>query len=100
MTSLREASGGRPIDRDVLLDAFLDRLATRVEALRGGWFDVAGWTGRQLTSGRRVRLEHPDGTSEVIRAIDVDALTGALVVEGERAVVVGEIRHVRVEAGV
>ncbi|HEX7950056.1 MAG TPA: biotin--[acetyl-CoA-carboxylase] ligase [Candidatus Limnocylindrales bacterium] len=99
MTSLREASGGRPIDRDALLQAFLDRLETRAEALRGGHFDVAGWTGRQLTSGRRVRLELPDGTTELVRAIGVDALTGALVVDGERQVVVGEIRHVRV-AGV
>lgn len=99
MTSLRDASGGRPIDRDVLLEAFLDRLETRVEALRGGYFDVAGWTARQLTSGRRVRLELPDGTAELVRAIGVDALTGALVLEGERQVVVGEIRHVRM-AGV
>ena len=35
MTSLREASGGRPIDRDALLDGFLARLEARVEALRG-----------------------------------------------------------------
>jgi biotin-(acetyl-CoA carboxylase) ligase len=99
MTSLRDASGGRPIDREVLLQAFLDRLETRAEALRGGYFDVAGWTARQLTSGRRVQLELPDGTSELVRAIGVDALTGALVLEGERHVVVGEIKHVRL-AGV
>lgn len=99
MTSLRDASGGRPIDREELLQAFLDRLETRVEALRGGYFDIAGWSSRQLTSGRRVRLELPDGTSELVRAIAVDALTGALVVEGDRQVVVGEIRHLRV-AGV
>ena len=36
MTSLRELSGGRPIDRDVLLDAWVDRLEPRYEALRGG----------------------------------------------------------------
>ena len=41
MTSLREASGGRPIDREALLDAFLDHLEARVEALRAGFFDVA-----------------------------------------------------------
>ena len=99
MTSLREASGGRPIDREALLQAFLDRLEARVEALRGGHFDVAGWGERQLTSGRRVRLELPDGTVELVRAIGVDALTGALVVDGERQVVVGEITHLRL-AGV
>ena len=30
MTSLREASGGRPIDRDALLDGFLGRLEARI----------------------------------------------------------------------
>ncbi len=45
MTSLREASGGRPIDRDALLAAFLGRLEARIEALRAGYFDVATWAG-------------------------------------------------------
>ena len=44
MTSLRDASGGRPIDREALLDAFLDRLEARLDALRAGFFDVGGWT--------------------------------------------------------
>jgi BirA family biotin operon repressor/biotin-[acetyl-CoA-carboxylase] ligase len=101
MTSLGEASGGRPIDRGVLLDAFLDRLETRVEALRGGYFDVAGWSARQLTSGRLVRLQRPDGSAETVRAVGVDATSGALVVAGpepgsaERQVLAGEIRHLR-----
>lgn len=95
MTSLSEASGGRSIDRDDLLDAFLGRLESRVEALRGGHFDVSGWSGRQLTNGRHVRLEHPGGTAEVVRAIAVDALSGALIVDDEREVLVGEITHLR-----
>ncbi len=96
---LGEASGGRSIDREALLDGFLARLETRVAALRGGYFDVAGWTRRQSTSGRLVRLELPDGTAEVARAVGVDATTGALVVAGPgsgdpaRQVVAGEIRH-------
>lgn len=100
MTSLREASGGRPIDRDELLDAVLDRVATRTEAAREGYFDVAGWRERQLTRGRLVRLEPVHGTGEVVRAVDVDPLTGALVVAGpdgrERSVLAGEIQHLRV----
>jgi BirA family transcriptional regulator, biotin operon repressor / biotin---[acetyl-CoA-carboxylase] ligase len=102
MTSLEDASGGRSIDRRELLDAFLGRLEGRVEALRGGRFDVAGWTGRQLTNGRPVRLERPDGSGETVRALGVDAVSGALVVAdpaipgGERQVLVGEIRHLRV----
>lgn len=101
MTSLREASRGRPIDHVALLDAFLGRLEVRVEALRGGRFDVADWTRRQITTGRDVTLVAPDGAATMVRALAVDAGTGALVVEdpgapdGERHVVVGEVRHVR-----
>jgi BirA family transcriptional regulator, biotin operon repressor / biotin---[acetyl-CoA-carboxylase] ligase len=100
MASLREASGGRPIDLVTLLDAFTSRLEARIEALRGGRFDVADWQARQLTTGRTVRIERPDESAEVVVALGVDASTGALVVAGadggaERQVVVGEIVHVR-----
>ena len=63
MTSLREASHGRPIDHITLSDAFLGRLEARIEALRAGRFDVADWTSRQLTTGRTIRLESPGGGS-------------------------------------
>ena len=101
MTSLRERAGGRPIDRDALADAFVERLETGIDALRAGRFDSAGWAGRQSTTGRTVELVHPDGTSEPVRALGVDPVSGALLVEdpsatdGHRAVVVGEIRHAR-----
>lgn len=101
MTSLREASGGRPIDLALLLDAFLARLEPRTLALRGGRFDAGDWTVRQLTNRRLVRLDRPDGTSEVVRAVGVDPESGALLVEdpsapmGERPVVSGEIHHLR-----
>jgi BirA family transcriptional regulator, biotin operon repressor / biotin---[acetyl-CoA-carboxylase] ligase len=112
MTSLDEASGGRPIDLALLLDGFLSRLEVRIALLREGRFDVADWTARQATTRALVELHAPDGGVEVVRALGVDAGTGALVVEdtaGERQVHVGEIRHVRlapvasaatVEAGV
>jgi BirA family biotin operon repressor/biotin-[acetyl-CoA-carboxylase] ligase len=102
MTSLREASHGRPIDHGGLLDGFLGRLEVRIEALRGGRFDVADWTGRQLTTGRDVDLVAPDGSISTVRAVGVDVASGALVVDdpaaplGERPVLVGEIRHARV----
>ncbi len=99
MTSLREASGGRPFDLALLLDGFLSRLEVRIEALRGGRFDVADWTSRQVTTGREVRLELPDGGSETVRAIGVDAQGGGIVVAdaggGERALLAAEIAHVR-----
>jgi BirA family biotin operon repressor/biotin-[acetyl-CoA-carboxylase] ligase len=104
MTSLEEVSAGRLVDHDRLLEAFLRRLEAGLEALRGGRFDAAGWTERQLASGRLVELVAPDGAVTTVRARGVDAVTGALLVEdpaaptGERQVVVGEIRHVRVRA--
>lgn len=104
MSSLLVASSGRPIDHEALLDAFLGRLEAGIDALRRGRFDAAGWTERQLTTGRQVDLIGPDGAVTTVRALGVDAATGALLVAdrgmpgGERPVVVGEIRHVRLRA--
>jgi BirA family biotin operon repressor/biotin-[acetyl-CoA-carboxylase] ligase len=106
MTSLREASGGRPIDLVLLLDAFTSRVETRMEALAGGRFDVADWVDRQVTTGREVQLVAPDGQVEVTRARGVDGASGALRIaaptaadpHAERSVLVGEVRHVRLGA--
>ena len=104
MTSLREAAGGRPVDRDTLLHEFLDRLEARVDRLRGGRFDVADWTDRQLTTGREIAFAGPDGRIRGATALGVDAASGALVIDdaddpsGERAILVGEIRQVRLAA--
>ena len=102
MTSLREASGGRPVDREALLASFVDHLDARLDALRAGYFDIADWSGRQATTGRLVTLEMGDGSAaEPMLALGVDATTGALVLEddaaedGERRVVAGEVVRVR-----
>ena len=101
MTSLREAAGGRPIDRIALAAAFVDRLQARIGPLRGGRFDAGAWTDRQLTTGRVVRIDRPDGTAWTGPALGVDATSGALIVEdvdgpgGARQVLVGEVGHVR-----
>lgn len=107
MTSLSEASGGRPFELDDLLQAFLLRLEPRVQALREGLFDVAGWHERQATTGRLVTLGAPEAggatRTELVRAVGVDGASGALLVEDparpgtERAVLVGEVVAVRVE---
>ena len=86
MTSLRELAH-RPVDRDAVLEGFLDRLEPRYEALMTGRFDSAGWTGRQRTTGRRVTLQAGDEVVEGIGA-GVDPLSGALAVD-----VGGTIRH-------
>jgi len=101
MTSLREASGGRPIDRALLLDGFVARLEPRVEALRAGRFPIDDWTARQVTTGRLVRLEGHGGPDEEMRALGLDPSTGALLVAdaaapgGERAIHAGDVVHVR-----
>jgi BirA family biotin operon repressor/biotin-[acetyl-CoA-carboxylase] ligase len=103
MTSLAALARDRPIDRDAVLDPFLGRLAPLVDALRGGQFPDEAWRDRQLTNGLLVRLEWPDGSAETVRAEDVDPVSGALLVrtpgtdEAPRPVLVGEIRHVRVD---
>ena len=101
MTSLAAlAPRARPMTTAVL-DAFTATLEPRVAALRAGDFPMDAWRARQLTNGSVVRLELPDGSSETVRALDVDPASGALVVEpllGERparAISVGEIRHLR-----
>ena len=101
MTSLREASGGRPISLALLLDGFLSRLEARVEALRAGRFDVGDWVVRQLTTGRRVQLEGHGPIAEERLAVGVDPASGALLVAdetvpgGERAVHAGEVTRIR-----
>jgi BirA family transcriptional regulator, biotin operon repressor / biotin---[acetyl-CoA-carboxylase] ligase len=105
MTSLREASRGRPIDLALLLDAFRSRLEARIEALRGGRFDVAAWTERQLTTGREIELEQSDGRRRRHLALGVDTHSGGLVVEdlaapsGEQVLHVGEVRRIRLAHG-
>jgi len=102
MTSLRDASAGRPIDNRALLNGFMEHLESRLDALRTGYFDLAAWTGRQVTTGRAVMIESADGSAtETLLALGVDGSTGALVLAddeapgGERAVHAGEVVRVR-----
>lgn len=94
MTSLRELSEGHPTTPNLLLEAFLPRLERGIANLRTGAFGAAEWQARQATTGRRVRLELPHGPEDVV-ATGVDATTGALLIDGGRRVLSGEIRHLR-----
>jgi biotin-(acetyl-CoA carboxylase) ligase len=106
MTSLREAAAGRPIDRDVLLDAFLGHLEARLEALRAGFFDIATWTSRQALTGRVVRLEgYAPADAAEFTVEGVDAASGALAVRpadggATQLVHAGDVVHVRLALGV
>ncbi|MEO5703409.1 MAG: hypothetical protein ABIZ52_00540, partial [Candidatus Limnocylindrales bacterium] len=101
MTSVAELAPSRGVRPAALLDVFLARLGPLLDGLRAGTFPVEPWRARQLTNGAVVRLERPDGSSEHVRAIDVDPESGALMIEpllGEgpaQAVTMGEIRHLR-----
>ena len=103
MTSLRAASGERPIDPVLLLDAFTSRLGARLETLFAGRFDVSDWAERQVTTGRWIELVRPDDTVETVLARGVDGDNGGLRIaaptdvdpDAERTVLVGEIRRVR-----
>ncbi len=100
MTSLRHVSDGRPIDRKILLQVFIERLEPAIHGLRAGRFEAAEWQHRQLTTGRLIRLEQPEG-SRIVHALGVDIATGALIVDdphdvrGQRAILVGDISYIR-----
>jgi BirA family transcriptional regulator, biotin operon repressor / biotin---[acetyl-CoA-carboxylase] ligase len=98
MSSLREIAGGRPIDNDQLLDAFLARLEPRYEALRASAFDAGGWSRRQRTTGRHVEVdlgeERVAGT-----AVGVDPESGGLMLRdaaGVRLLASGEVLRCRI----
>jgi BirA family biotin operon repressor/biotin-[acetyl-CoA-carboxylase] ligase len=99
MTSLRELAGKRPIDNDALLEAFLDRLEPRYEALEKGMFDAGGWSAAQRTTGRKLVVDV--GTDKVAgKGAGVDPETGALLVQpemgGPTAIDSGEVVRCRV----
>lgn len=88
----REA--GHPVDRSMLLDTFLARLASRVDTLDTV---VGDYRARLATLGRAVRVELADATFEGV-ATDVDA-HGRLVVQPETGppviVAAGDVVHLR-----
>ena len=98
MTSLRELDHDRPVDRDALLDAWLARLAPRLEALDAGDFDAVGWSTRQRTTGRTVEVDL--GTQRIDGlAVGVDTDSGALLIETATdglAIQAGEVVRCRV----
>jgi BirA family biotin operon repressor/biotin-[acetyl-CoA-carboxylase] ligase len=98
MTTLRTIAG-RALAVDALADRFLDRLAERHASLRVGGFPT-DWVDRQVTTGRSVVLETPDGARRTVAAAGVDPATGGLLVTDglashPRVVHAAEVVHVR-----
>jgi BirA family biotin operon repressor/biotin-[acetyl-CoA-carboxylase] ligase len=85
---------GRPVDRDALLDAFLERLAAELDAIDAV---PARYRARLATLGRRVRVERASDSVEGT-AVDV-ADDGALVVRDgsgtDHTVTAGDVVHLR-----
>lgn len=101
MWSLSEASGRRRIDRDALLEAWLERLLLLYRELRAGHFDALRWADAQVTTGAAVTVEM--GRDRVRgTAVGVDREGGALLVRtgpGQplRAIEVGDVVRCAVE---
>ncbi len=79
MWSLSEASGGRRIDRDALLAAWLERLEPLYQGLRAGHFDSLRWADAQITTGAEVDVETGSG-AVTGTAVGVDRDSGSLLV--------------------
>jgi BirA family biotin operon repressor/biotin-[acetyl-CoA-carboxylase] ligase len=94
-----ELEAGRPVERDALLDALLDDLATRLADLAAV---PDAYRDRSATLGRRVRVDLGGGRVAEGDAVDVGP-TGALVVRdddgAELTVSVGDVVHLRLAAG-
>ena len=101
MWSLSEAAGGRAIDREALLWAWLLRLEPRYRALSEGHFDSRAWADAQVTTGAEVEVVTGRQSLRGI-ATGVDDVTGALLVrvrdeQTPRAVAFGEVVSCRVD---
>jgi biotin-(acetyl-CoA carboxylase) ligase len=80
MWSLREVAGGS-IDREALLEAWIEHLAVGCARLRRGVFDAAAWAAAQVTTGAQLDLDL--GTARLAgRGVGVDPDSGALRLEG------------------
>jgi len=76
MWSLREVAAER-VDREVLLGAWIERLASGCERLRRGVFDAAAWSAAQVTT--EADLEVDLGRAHLAgRGMGVDPDSGAL----------------------
>lgn len=100
MSSLRELAGGRPVEREAVLGAWLAGLGSWYGSLSDGRFDTEAWAAAQVTTGCHVEVETATETVTGL-ATGVDEASGALVlrtVDGvDRAIPSGDVRRCRIE---
>ena len=99
MWSLQEANGGRSVDRELLLEAWLERLERGYRDLAAGRFDAPAWSRAQVTTGSHVEVDAGADRWHG-RAVGVDAESGALLLETEpgqapRGVLAGDVLRCR-----
>jgi BirA family biotin operon repressor/biotin-[acetyl-CoA-carboxylase] ligase len=100
MGSLSEVAGGRWVDRETLLAAWMAELEPRYGALLEGRFEGDAWAEAQATTGAEVEVDTGQGTLRGT-ASGVDEASGALLVRvagehGPRAVAVGDVLRCRI----
>jgi BirA family biotin operon repressor/biotin-[acetyl-CoA-carboxylase] ligase len=100
MGSLSEVAGGRRVDRETLLAAWMAELEPRYGALLEGRFEGDAWAEAQATTGAEVEVDTGQGTLRGT-ASGVDEASGALLVRvagehGPRAVAVGDVLRCRI----
>jgi BirA family biotin operon repressor/biotin-[acetyl-CoA-carboxylase] ligase len=82
------------LDRNLILASFLNTFQELLERWHDGEDLRHLYNERSATIGREVRIEHPDGSHKIGKAVDI-APTGELILEDGSRVSVGDIVHLR-----
>jgi BirA family transcriptional regulator, biotin operon repressor / biotin---[acetyl-CoA-carboxylase] ligase len=82
------------LDRNLILTSFLNTFEELLERWHDGEDLRHLYCDRSATIGREVRIEHPDGSYKIGKAVDITP-TGELILEDGSRVTVGDIVHLR-----
>ena len=82
------------LDRNLILASFLNTFEELLERWQNGEDLRHLYNERSATIGREVRIEHPDGSYKIGKAVDITP-TGELILEDGSRVSVGDIVHLR-----
>lgn len=82
------------LDRNIILISFLNTFEELLKRWQSGEDIRHLYCERSATVGRDVRIEHPDGSYKIGKAVDITP-TGELILEDGSRVSVGDIVHLR-----